>query len=281
VVVVHTDAHDPSLASHELAESGRLHVELVDPALARPSLQRNVGWRVAHGRLIAFTDDDCRPAPKWLERLVEAASLHPGAIVQGATRPDPRDEAAFRSAHVRTLHVDPPGRFTQTCNILYARELLERIGGFDERAITGEDIDLAHRAREAGATVVGAPEAVVYHAVDALGLIEKVRSQRKWQHLAYVVKRHPELRKDCVMGIWWKQEHLCAVLALAGLTGARRRPWLLLCALPYAEIERWRHGTSKREQLRALREISSHWIVDLAEVATFLRGSVRYRTLLL
>ena len=31
-----------------------------------PAAARNKGWRAAHGELIAFTDDDCVPAPDWL-----------------------------------------------------------------------------------------------------------------------------------------------------------------------------------------------------------------------
>jgi GT2 family glycosyltransferase len=284
VVVVHTYAPDVARSlfdGHELARASLLRHEAVDMASARPSLQRNRGWRAARAPLIAFTDDDCRPAPNWLERLVEGARLHPGTIVQGATRPDPRDAEAFRSPHVRTLYVDPPGRFTQTCNILYERALLERLGGLDEHAITGEDIDLAQRAQLAGAIISAAPEALVYHAIDAFTLREKIRSQYKWQHLAYVIKQHPGLRRYCALGIWWKEEHMYAVLALAGLLAAPRRRWMLLGTLPYVQLERWRHGTAKREQARALKELPSHWIIELAEVATFIRGSLRYRTLLL
>jgi hypothetical protein len=56
---------------------------------------------------------------------------------------------------------------------------------------------------------------------------------------------------------------------------------MLLGAIPYVRLERWRHGPSRRQQLRSLREIPTHFVVELAEVATFAAGSVRYRTLLL
>ena len=284
VVVVHT--YDPAtaaelLAAHELARAGVLRELRVDRARARPSIQRNAGLRVARGALVAFTDDDCRPAPDWLERLLARAAEHPGAIVQGATRADRRDEHEFRRLFVRSLHVDPPSRFVQTCNVLYERALLERVGGFDERAITGEDIELATRARAAGATLVAAPEALVYHAVEGLSLREKIAAQVKWQHLAYVVKRHPELRAGCDLGVWWKREHLGAAIALASLAGARRRPWMAGGFLAFAWADRHRHGRGLRPQLRALAESPAHWLVELIEIGIFARGSVRYRTLLL
>jgi GT2 family glycosyltransferase len=283
LVVVHTyqpEVADCLLAGHELARTGSVRQVRVDPSEARPSRQRNLGWRAARAPLIAFTDDDCRPEPDWIERLVEGYRSHPGAFVQGATRPDPRD-GALGQPHVRTLEVHPPGRFVQTCNVLYERVLLDRLEGFDEQAITGEDIDLSLRAQSAGAWLVGAPDALVYHAVEALTWREKVRSNQKWEHLAYVVKRHPELRKDCCMRIWWKREHFRAALALVGLMCAIRRPWTALATLPYYRLERYRFGRSPRGRLRALRWMPEFWLIELAEVVTFLRGSLRYRTLLL
>ena len=194
--------------SHRRADGLTTHRDVAEPPGAR-QLVRNLGWRAARGELIAFTDDDCRPAPDWLERLVERALEYPGAIVQGTTRPDPRDESAFASPHVRTIWVEAPGRDTQTCNILYERAQLARIGGFDERfpAAAGEDIDLALRAQASGAVLVGAPDALVYHAIDALSLREKVQHDRKWAHLVYLVKRHPELRR--------RPQLLVPILALA------------------------------------------------------------------
>jgi GT2 family glycosyltransferase len=285
VVVVHT--YPPEVAAglldgHELSRAGALRHVAIPGADPRPSLQRNAGWRTAAGELIAFVDDDCRPVPEWLERLVSAARENPGAIVQGTTRPDPLEEDQFARAHVRTLIIeDPPTDRTETANILYRRDLLERIGGFDERAITGEDMDLGIRARATGAGLAGAPEALVYHAVEGLSTLEKIRSQFKWRHLAYVVKLHPELREWCEWGIWWKPEHKRATLALVALAGARRHPVLLAGVIPYVRFERWRHGPSKRQQLRALRELPAHWLVEVVEVTTFVRGSIRYRTLLL
>jgi len=282
VVVPHTygsELGEVLFAGHELTRAGVLRPVAIDPSSAGASRQRNAGWRAARGRLIAFTDDDCRPAPEWLERLV-ARHVH-GAIVQGATCPDPLDEHLLAYPHVRTIWAEPPDRYMQTCNVLYERALLERIGGLDERMLTGEDVDLSIRARDAGCQVVAAPDAVTYHAVDAMPLLEKINSQHKWRHLVYLVKRQPRLRQYCEWGLFYKPEHSRALLALLALSNARRRPWALLGVLPYASLERWRHGPDRRAQLRAIRETPGHWVVEIAEVGTFLLGSLRYRTLVL
>jgi hypothetical protein len=287
VVVAHTYGPDTAgrvLDQHDLARAGLLRHIAVDPSAARATRQRNLGWRAARTDLVAFTDDDCRPTPEWLERLVERALEYPGAIVQGTTRPDPRDHDAFAATHVRTIWVESPGRNTQTCNILYERALLERIDGFDETfpAPAGEDVDLALRAQETGAPLVGAPEAVVHHAVEALSLREKLRHDGKWEHLPHLVKLHPGFRRQqCVLGLWWKREHLGAALALAALACAPRRPWALAGLWPYYMVERRRHGDSVAARARAIREMPAHWLVDVAEIGRFVRGSVRYRTVVL
>jgi hypothetical protein len=51
--------------------------------------------------------------------------------------------------------------------------------------------------------------------------------------------------------------------------------------VPYFQRERYRHGPGRRAQLRSTWEMPGHWLVDLAELATFAAGSVRYRTILL
>jgi len=269
------------VAEHPLARAGRLRHRAIAAGTGSPARQRNLGWREARGALVAFTDDDCRPEPGWLAALVAAAERAPGQVVQGRTRPDPLERDVFAAPHVRTLGVDPPGRFAQTANILYPRDLLERLGGFDEQAVTGEDLDLSLRARAAGARVLGAPDALVNHAVEALTLPGMVRSAYKWRYLAYVLARHPELRRECTLGVFWEPEHLEVLLALAAAIGARRRPGLALLALPWLRREGRRRGTRPVDRLVAAAELPGRAAQELAEVATMAAGSVRFRTLVL
>jgi glycosyltransferase involved in cell wall biosynthesis len=269
------------LDEHPLARDGRLRHHAIAPGTGSPARQRNLGWRDARAPLVAFTDDDCRPEPGWLAALVAAAEREPGRVLQGRTRPDPFERDVLAAPHVRTLTVDPPGRFAQTANILYPRRLLERLGGFDERAVTGEDLELSLRSRTAGVPIAAAPEAVVNHAIEALPLPAMIRSAYKWRYLAYVVSRHPELRRDCVLGVFYEPEHLEVLLALAGAIGARRRPALALLALPWLRREERRRGSRAVERLVTLAELPGRAVQELAEVATMAAGSVRFRTLVL
>jgi GT2 family glycosyltransferase len=280
LIVVHDDAAQTLAGAPQTLPLRDIRVA---PRERGPARQRNLGWRAARAPLIAFTDDDCRPQPGWLEALVAAAAEHPGAIVQGATEPDPDDRPALASPHARTIEVDPPGRFAQTCNILYPRAVLEAVGGFDERlpAPAGEDTDLALRARAAGAPYVGARDARVFHAVEAYGLLGAVRLAFKWRHLAFVVRRHPEVRAWFALRVFWREAHLRLCLALAGAALARRHPLAAALCLPYLRDRLGVRGTGPRARLTAARELPARAAVDLAEIATMLWGSARYRTFVL
>ncbi|MBA2333286.1 MAG: glycosyltransferase family 2 protein, partial [Actinobacteria bacterium] len=77
---------DGSREAARVAEIVTVHpgAILIRTAAAGPSSARNVGAASARGALVLFTDDDCRPAADWAERLVDA--LRGGAdAVAGST----------------------------------------------------------------------------------------------------------------------------------------------------------------------------------------------------
>jgi glycosyltransferase involved in cell wall biosynthesis len=281
VVVVHD--YDGATAArvldaHPLAEAGRLRHRAIAPGTGSPARQRNLGWRDARGALIAFTDDDCRPDAGWLDALVAATDGRVDAFVQGATRPDPFEADVFAAPHLRTLRSEPPNRFAQTANVLYPRTLLERLGGFDEALVTGEDMDLAIRARAAGAEHVGEPAAVVFHAIEALTLAGTFAAGWWWRDLVLLVRRHPELRDELTLGLFWEPKHLWVVLAAAGALAAGRRPAAALLAAPWIVSEATRRGTRPADLAVNALELPGRAAAHLGRVAAFAAGSLRYRT---
>jgi glycosyltransferase involved in cell wall biosynthesis len=287
LVVVHDSRGEETerlLDTHPIAERVNVHRRRLEPGTGKPALQRNVAWRLGGAPLVAFTDDDCRPEPGWVRALLEAARREPGAIVQGATRPDPFELDVLMAPHSRTLEeADPPGLFGQTANILYPRDVLERLGGFDERFAQagGEDTDLLWRALELDVPLVGAPAAVVNHAVEASSAWRVVRGMSKWEDLPYVAKRHPELRRTFPAGRFWRRSHPLLLVGLAGVLAAPRRPVAAALALPYLRQAVDRHAPRERSLVRALIELPGRAAVDAAEVATMARGAARHRTLFL
>lgn len=270
------------IEAHPLFAARRLDHRAIEPGTGSPALQRNIGWRAAQGPWIAFTDDDCRPEANWLGELMDAvADDGQEMAVQGSTKPDPMEWGVLSAPHVRTLSIDPVGPFCQTCNMLYPRALLERLGGFDEVAVSGEDVGLSLRARAAGTRIVAAPEAVVYHAIESFTLPGILRQNLKWRHLAYLVKRHPEFRRELTLRLFWDEEHLLVIAATLGLAVARKRPAFGLLALPYVARAAARRGRRPRQRATALLEIPGQAVRQLAETVGMAIGSARHRTALL
>jgi GT2 family glycosyltransferase len=287
VVVVHDyDERDTAdtLERHPLALSGTLRSIAIQPGTGSAARQRNLGWRAARAPLVAFTDDDCRPDPAWLARLMEAATRHPDAILQGRTVSDPLEIDVYASPHARTVQeFEPPGPFAQTCNIAYPRALLERVDGFDERmrAPAGEDLDLNLRARATGAGYVGAPDALVHHCVEGYSLIGALRLARKWEDVVLVAKRHPQARSQFTLRVFWRATHLRLMLAALGVALARHHIAFAALAIPYLRYALRQRGTHLSARAATAAELPGRVIVDATEIAVMVRGSVRHRTLVL
>ena len=245
-----------------------------------PSAARNAGWRATRSPLVAFTDDDCVASPEWLAALVAAAQVLPGAIVQGPVAPLPEERSRL-GPFSRSLWVEELGPWYQAANVLYPRELLERLGGFDAAAFpfAGEDCDLAWRAFESGAEAVWAPEARVHHAVNELGPEGTLRVALRWSESVALFRRHRALRREALTyGVFWKGSHYLLARALVALAFPRLpRPLRLWLAAPYA-----RHLL-----LRGSRDgggpVAAPWYAlhDLVELFSVLRGAVRHRTLVI
>ena len=274
-----TDDSEELLRTHPLARAGVLRHLRLEPGTGTASRQRNAGWRAARAPLIAFTDDDCRPEPYWLERLLgrrrqprrDRPGRHQARSLRG------RDHEVRAAAALDRRGPAGPAR-PDLQHPLPAREA-EEVGGFDESIETaGEDLDLAARLWERGVPYVGAPDALTYHAVDAFSLLGAVRFNERWVTLPLVFKRHPKLREQLEYGVFWKRRHAFLPAAVAGALLHRREPLLALLALPYVLHALPHRGSHPMGRMRASAELAGRAVVDASEIWTMVKGSVRYRT---
>ena len=249
-----------------------------DPARG-PAAARNAGWRAAHGRLVAFLDDDVVADAGWARAVLDAHRRSPAAVIQGRTDPDP-DELAAAGVFRRTREVTGPDPAYPACNIAYPRRLLERLGGFHEgfRRPSGEDTDLAWRARGSGAPALYEGAARVRHAVYAGGLAGLLRDAARWEDTVLALKRNPALRSAYRHRVFWQESHELLLAAAGGVALAwRTRGLSLALAAPYAR----HYAEHHRRRAGALAALPGYALVDAAEMLALLRGSLRYRTLVI
>jgi glycosyltransferase involved in cell wall biosynthesis len=275
VIVVDDGSGDATPGVLTRAPDGLALRVVRNPRPLGPAAARNAGWPLAQAPLVAFTDDDCVPEPGWLAALAGAHERHPGALLQGRTEPMAA-EAHLQAAFTRSQLVTALGPHFQACNIAYPRQLLDRLGGFDESfEHFGEDADLAWRALEAGAEAVFVDAAGVEHAVHDLGPVGAIRGSQRWAGSVRAFARHPGLRDSLVNGVFWRRSHRDLLLALGGAALARRtRGVSLALAAPYVRGLRSSHGS----YAGVTAALPAHVAVDAAETVAMARGAARFRT---
>jgi glycosyltransferase involved in cell wall biosynthesis len=242
-----------------------------------PAAARNVGWRAANAKTVAFIDDDCVPSERWLEALIEATHGEE-VIVQGKVAPLP-EQLELRHPLSHTIEVDGLSPLFISANIAYPRSLLERVGGFDESFTrgAGEDAELGARATHAGAVARFSPDALVYHEVRDRSLAEHIRHTVKWIDAVGALARHPELRSLLTLRVFWKPTHPWLLVACVALL-VRRRGIAAIALARYLLHYRRLYGDDAVALARAL---PTHLIIDLVEIGTAVAGSVRHGTLML
>ncbi|OAN45261.1 glycosyl transferase [Chloroflexus islandicus] len=140
-------------------------------------IARNIGLQLAHGPLVAFTDDDCRVPANWLRVIEEEFQHEPQAAVLFCNvLPGPHDASAgFIPAYQRQQRTVVKS-FLGKCRargigagMAVRRDPVLAIGGFDEALGAGgkfpsaEDADIALRAIAHGWYVIETPATYVIH----------------------------------------------------------------------------------------------------------------------
>ena len=199
-VVIVDDGSEPPIASVATSFSDKLDMRVIRQTRRGPAAARNCGVTSARGSLIAFTDDDCRPAVDWLERLLARLDADGEPLVGGRVVNALNDNifaATSQLIHEMAYeHHNADGQqaqFFASNNMAVAAELLVRVGGFDPAfRVASEDRDLCARWHESGRALVYAPDAEVAHA-------HHLTLARFWkQHFRYgrgAWRYHQALRK--------------------------------------------------------------------------------------
>jgi glycosyltransferase involved in cell wall biosynthesis len=153
-------------------------IRVITQQNAGPAIARNRGIAVARGEIIAFLDSDDQWLPTKLERQVrslEAAGPEVTCSLCNCTVLYANGETTSTFAIADTMPNCPTGMWLNPVEVLLnrfvmfnqavaiRREVLERVGYFDESLRFGEDYELPFRLALAGPWTIIRDELVVYH----------------------------------------------------------------------------------------------------------------------
>jgi GT2 family glycosyltransferase len=165
-VIIVNDGSSPLVAA--IAE--KYEARLLNIPHSGLSAARNVGMDAATGEIIAYTDDDARPDPHWLQFLAHTFVTTDYAAVGGPNIPPPaRDALAYCVAHapggpVHVLTSDRDAEHIPGCNMAFRKTVLQSLGGFDAQfRVAGDDVDLCWRLTDSGYKIGFNPGAMVWH----------------------------------------------------------------------------------------------------------------------
>jgi GT2 family glycosyltransferase len=191
------------------------------------SRARNVGLREVSAELVGFPDDDCVYPPGLLRLLAERFAADP--LLDGLAARAEDDEGRSSVSWKRDaafLTADNLWNRANAATMFLRRELVERVGGFDDRLglgsgepwSSGEETDYLIRAVAAGARIAYDPTVVVLHDVReddaAIGL-------RDGASVGYLLRKHRYPSRT--VGRMLARPVGGAALALARLDFARAR----------------------------------------------------------
>ena len=277
IVADDSSQDDTPVVLEQLAASTSIRLRSVRTARnGGPGAARNLGWRSSAAPVIAFTDDDCLPAPGWLEAGLAVLERSSAGIVQGRTLPDP---SATNEGWIKTVRVERLTQLYESCNIFYRTDVLRAVGGFDEEITVpfGEDTATGWEARRHGFTAEFAPDALVHHSVTRPGARYWWRYAMMHANFPKLVRRFPEMRRELMwLRLFMWRDRAVFDAALAGAAAGFAWPPAFALLLPYAYLRRPRRLTR-----REIEGVVARLGMDAAILGGLLVGSARERTLVL
>jgi glucosyl-dolichyl phosphate glucuronosyltransferase len=206
IVVDNNSIDDTRQVVHRAAAAGPYPVRYLAEQQQGKGFALNSGLAIAHGELIALTDDDVLPAADWLQRIVSNFRAADVVFVFGKVLPrwevpPPPELLTLRARDIwgplalidygdKPVNYDAGSfgkkRLPVGANLALRRQAIEQVGGWrtdlgrvDNTLIAGEDRELCVRLYRAGLySGVYDPSVVVKHLVPATRLTRDYF--RKW-----------------------------------------------------------------------------------------------------
>jgi GT2 family glycosyltransferase len=164
-------------------------------------LSRNRGIEIAKYPILAFIDHDCIAEHDWLKKLIAGFTSENIAFVIGQVFYVAK---GYKGYFPERLVSNIDARLPINCNMAYRKEVLQKVGGFDDLfRIGNEDYELALRVIEAGYKYTRTPDAIVYHQAIDWSVRSLLRAARRPAVWAVIKKRYPKIYLHFYYPIKW------------------------------------------------------------------------------
>lgn len=258
-----------------------------------PSNARNVGVFNSSGEIIGFIDDDCIATPTWIEDAIPYFQNKAIGGVQGSVLPQELEGTKPRKTFrvKKTVrHTDDNGRYV-TANLFLRREAAIRCGGFNRKFTRMQDTDLVYRIKKLGYNIIFDKSIITYHRVIYVGFLQYIKSLKKYEFLPLLVKENPEVRKTLYIGFIERKQDIYPSITLLFLFSLFldiivRINTLIIYSLLVSCIISYLWGRVIRDnniRLYPLRILAffRNFIIDIIVIYYLLKGSIRYKSLVI
>lgn len=180
-----------------------------------PAAARNAGWKVARGKLVIFTDDDCIPATDWVRNYYNAYEYYGASLIAFTGKIIVPRKAKPTDFELNTAHLETAEFVTANCAC--SKAALEYLNGFDEAFTMAwrEDSDFQFRLLKAKIPILKIEDCKILHPVRKAPWGVSLKEQKKSMFNALLFKKHPELYKEKIGSIFlWN--YLFIAIFIAG-----------------------------------------------------------------
>lgn len=165
---------------------------------------RNFGINLANSDYLIFLDADMLVEEDWIKKIKQHINLHPNSVlvVEGYRNPKHAItsfykyiiaiEKTWKTSNLNSYKIDYKNFKFTACNLLFPKNKIIELKGFNEIFIDGEDFDLGIRTLNNNIDIFSDPSIISYHN-DWPTLSNFIMRQNQYNKGVFnLIKYHPE-----------------------------------------------------------------------------------------
>jgi GT2 family glycosyltransferase len=288
-IIVVTDGPDEvtrSMIELQSIRSPAIYVYAL-PHKKGPAAARNLGWKMAQGNLILFTDDDCIPHNLWVRSFVQAyeqqgkqmAAFTGQVLVPCSQKP---------TDYEKNMAWLEKSDFV-TANCACSKSALKQVNGFDEAFTMAwrEDSDLEFKFISHDIPIGFVKQALVTHPVRKARWGVSLKEQKKSMFNALLYKKYPGLyRQKIRRRPLWNYYAMAGLFVIGVIAAMLHATYIMLLALSgwlvlMAQFTIRRLTGTTHTTTHVVEMIITSMLIPFLSIYWTLYGSLKFKTLYL